>query len=107
MIHEYGMGTSTATARAVTDADIVSDMTRRIRDEEQQSLIYEAERSAIAMITSHRDQLEAFAQALLEREVLERKDIDAIMAGVPHLERRPGSPGLRVVAVSRDDAPDA
>ncbi|MEA2341307.1 MAG: cell division protease FtsH, partial [Solirubrobacteraceae bacterium] len=43
MVHEYGMGTSTAIARAVTDANVVSDLTRRIRDEEQQELAYEAE----------------------------------------------------------------
>jgi len=30
MVHDYGMGTATAGVRAVTDADIVSDLTRRI-----------------------------------------------------------------------------
>ena len=42
MVHEYGMGSVAATARAVTDANVVSDTTRRIRDQEQQDLVFEA-----------------------------------------------------------------
>src|SRR3712207_7517673 len=37
MVHEYGMGSVTSTARAVTDANVVSDTTRRIRDEDRKS----------------------------------------------------------------------
>jgi cell division protease FtsH len=103
MVHEYGMGTSTPVARAVTDANIVSDLTRRIRDEEQQDLAFEAERAARRLILEHRDKLEEIARALLEHEVLERDSIAAIMHGVPQLERRPGEPGLRVVAMERQD----
>ena len=58
MVHEYSMGTSTAGVRAVTDADIVSDLTRRIRDEEQQELAFEAQRAAYDLITVHRAKLE-------------------------------------------------
>jgi cell division protease FtsH len=105
MVHEYGMGTSTPTARAVTDANIVSDLTRRIRDEEQQELAFEAEHAAQRLINGHRAKLEEFAQALLDREVLERQEIDEIMRDVPKLGRLPGEPGLRVVATSREDRP--
>ena len=52
MVHEYGMGTATASVRAVTDADIVSDLTRRIRDEEQQELAFEAQSAAYDLITA-------------------------------------------------------
>ncbi len=98
MVHEYGMGTSGTPARAVTDANVVSDITRRIRDEEQQSLAFEAQRAAQRIIDAHRPKLEEFANALLEREVLDRDAIDVIMRGVPKLERRPGSPDLRIAA---------
>ncbi|WP_372787951.1 ATP-dependent metallopeptidase FtsH/Yme1/Tma family protein [Paraconexibacter sp.] len=98
MVHEYGMGTSGTPARAVTDANVVSDITRRIRDEEQQALAFEAERAAYRIIGEHRQKLEEFAHALLEREVLDRDAIDVIMRGVPKLERRPGSPDLRIAA---------
>ncbi len=92
MVHEYGMGSVSATARAVTDANVVSDATRRIHDEEQQAIIFEAERNARALITGHRDLLERIAGALLEHEVVERAQLDALMGGAP---------GLRVVAASR------
>jgi cell division protease FtsH len=105
MVHEYGMGTSTAIARAVTDANVVSDLTRRIRDEEQQELAYEAEHAARRIIAEHRAKLEEIAGLLLEREVLERAEIDDIMRGVPRLERRPGEPGLRVAATARHEPP--
>ena len=39
-------------------------------------------------------------EALLRNEVLERKDIDRIMEGVPRFHRSPGQ-GLRVVAAAR------
>jgi cell division protease FtsH len=88
MVHDYGMGTATASVRAVTDADIVSDLTRRIRDEEQQELAFEAQRAAYDLITSHRAKLEEIAQALLERETLDRREIDAIMGDTPPVSRR-------------------
>jgi cell division protease FtsH len=103
MVHTYGMGTSTMAARAVTDANVVSDTTRRIRDEEQQALIFEAERAAGNLIRAHRDKLDEIALALLDREVIERPELEAIMHGVPKLERRPGRAGLRIAATSRDD----
>jgi cell division protease FtsH len=104
MVHEYGMGTATASVRAVTDADIVSDLTRRIRDEEQQDLAFEAQRAAYDLITAHRAKLEEIATALLERETLDRGEIDTIMADTPPVARRrpyavPDQPG--------DGGPDA
>jgi cell division protease FtsH len=90
MVHDYGMGTAASGARAVTDADIVSDLTRRIRDEEQQELAFQAQRAAYDLIVSHRHKLEELATALLERETLDRGEIDTIMADVqPAPRRRP------------------
>ncbi len=88
MVHEYSMGTSTAGVRAVTDHNVVSDLTRRIRDEEQQELAFEAQRAAYDLITSHRPKLDELAAALLERETLDRDEIDTIMAGIPPVNRR-------------------
>jgi cell division protease FtsH len=97
MVHEYGMGTATASVRAVTDADIVSDLTRRIRDEEQQELAFEAQKAAYDLITRYRDKLEEIAQALLERETLDRGEIDTIMADTPPVVRRRPAPGPQAV----------
>jgi cell division protease FtsH len=98
MVHEFGMGSIAATARAVTDANVVSDTTRRIRDEEQQDLVFEAERGARRLIADHRPKLEEIAQTLLAQEVIDRSELDLIMRGVPRLRRSAGEAGLRVVA---------
>jgi cell division protease FtsH len=105
MVHQYGMGSQTAAPRAVVESEAVSDLTRRIRDEEQQELAFEAHRHAHELITTHRETLERFAQELLENEVLERPQIDRIMHGVPRIERRPDRPNLRVAAASKQPPP--
>jgi cell division protease FtsH len=105
MVHDYGMGSQTAAPRAVREAEEVSDLTRRIRDEEQQELAFEAHRHARELIEAHRETLEQFAQQLLENEVLERPQIDKIMDGVPRIDRRPDRHGLRVAAASKRPPP--
>ena len=102
MIHEYAMGTSITSRKVSAEGGAVSDRTRQLRDEEQQHLSDEAMRSAHRIITDHRDKLDTLASALLRNEVLERRDIDRIMAGVPRFYRMPGH-GLRVVAASATD----
>jgi cell division protease FtsH len=106
MVHDYAMGTGQETSNtAIIDREALSDLTRRIRDEEQQELAFEAQRTAWGLITTHRDTLERFAQQLLEREVLERSEIDEIMAGVPRIDRRPGLPPLRIAASVKTTPP--
>ncbi|MEH3055383.1 MAG: ATP-dependent zinc metalloprotease FtsH [Patulibacter minatonensis] len=82
MIYEYAMGTFETAQRAADDNHLVSDATRRVRDEERRELAFEARRIAWAIITSHRAQLDALAAELLQHEVLEREQIDRIMADV-------------------------
>jgi cell division protease FtsH len=108
MVHDYAMGTGQETSNtAIIDREALSDLTRRIRDEEQQELAFEAQRAAWGLITSHRDTLERFAEQLLAREVLERPEIDEIMAGVPRIDRRPGLPPLRIAASVKTTSPPA
>ena len=107
MVFEYAMGTPGTAQRAVPVDVEHSEQFRRVRDEEQQELSFEAQRAAHELINGQRNKLEEIATALLEREVLEREDIDVIMAGVPRMERRPGVAGLRVVAAQApDDEPE-
>jgi cell division protease FtsH len=96
MVYEYAMGTAGAAQRAITDGDGDSEQFRRIRDEEQQELAYEATRTAHDLLSAHRDKLDEFAAELLRHEVLERESIERIMEGVPRMERTPGR-GLRVL----------
>jgi cell division protease FtsH len=102
MVHDYAMGTSITSRKVSAEGGQVSDRTRQLRDEEQQHLTDEALRGAMKLISDHRNKLDQLASALLRNEVLERKDIDRIMEGVPRFHRSPGQ-GLRVVAASRTD----
>ncbi|MCW2989582.1 MAG: hflB [Solirubrobacterales bacterium] len=95
MIHEYAMGSDPT--RAV-DPKAISEHNRRQLDEEQRQMTFEAQRRAEELISTHRPELEALAAQLLEHEVLERKDIDRIMATVPRTH-------LRVAAATALDAP--
>jgi cell division protease FtsH len=100
MIHHYAMGSGDAPQAAIRD-QALSDLTRRIRDEEQRELAFEAHRMAWDLITRHRELLDRIAGELLENETLERAQIDRIMDGVPRLERRKPVPDLRVAAAEK------
>jgi len=104
MVHEYAMGTADSAQRAlqVQDNHLASDVTRRIRDEEQRELAFEAQAMAERLITTHREQLDALARALLEHEVLERPQIDAIMAGISPVEDRPRLTGRPLVTAAEE-----
>jgi len=100
MVHDYAMGTA-GVGRA-PDGEVLSETTLRIRDEERKDLVEEAGRAAQKIIVAHRHELDAFANELLEHEVLERESIERIMEGVPRLERP--EIGLHVVAAARAHA---
>jgi cell division protease FtsH len=81
MVSEYAMGTGSGSLRAAADG--AAESTRRVRDAEVRHLADEAFRAAIALIDSHREQLDALAGTLLTNEVLEREDIVRIMGDTP------------------------
>jgi cell division protease FtsH len=58
----------------------MSDATRRMVDEEQQYLTDLAHRRALKMVAENRSLLDALANTLLENEVLERDDIERLVA---------------------------
>jgi cell division protease FtsH len=80
MVAEYGMGTELMSRRVPPDDYSLSDATRRTLDDEQQHITDLAYRRAQAMILEHRGLLDSFAATLLEKEVLERGDIERIVA---------------------------
>jgi len=104
MVHDYAMGTHMTSRRVGMDGDELSDATRRLRDQEQNDLAEEAHRQAQRLLLGHRDRLDALAESLLSNEVLERDEIDRIMAGVSASERTPGE-NLRVAAAAPGDDP--
>jgi cell division protease FtsH len=105
MVQEYAMGTGLNSQRmAMATGDELSDTTRNMRDQEQRDLADEAYRRANALVRSHRDKLDELASTLLANEVLERKDIDQIMADTPPLPDRHPLPDVRLVATRDPEA---
>jgi len=80
MITQYGMGTELISKQLPADDYAMSDHTRRMVDEEQQYLTDLAHRRALKLVAENRTLLEAFAFMLLENEVLEREDIERLVA---------------------------
>jgi cell division protease FtsH len=80
MITMYGMGTELISKQLPADDYAMSDHTRRMVDEEQQYLTDLAHRRALKLVAENRTLLEAFAFMLLENEVLEREDIERLVA---------------------------
>ena len=102
MVHDYGMGSALSARKIGIEGDELSDMTRRIRDQEENDLADEAQRLARELLMRHREKLDELAESLLANEVLERAEIDRVMGDTAVTER--GSiPGLRVAAASPPD----
>jgi cell division protease FtsH len=102
MVHDYAMGTGFTSMRLTDGA---AEATRRLSDQEVRELADEAFRGAIAILDSHRPQLDQLAATLLEREVLERADIDRVMAGVPRATPgRMGRAELGIAAATESPA---
>src|SRR2546421_444679 len=106
MVHDYGMGSALSARKIGIEGDELSDMTRRIRDQEENELADEAQRMARDLLMRHRDKLDELAESLLANEVLERAEIDRIMGATS--VQRGQSTGLRVAAATaRDEQRDA
>jgi cell division protease FtsH len=80
MVTQYGMGTELMSKQVPTDDYSMSDYTRRQVDEEQQYLTDLAHRRALKIVNENRPLLDSLARTLLENEVLEREDIDRLVA---------------------------
>ncbi|HWF34438.1 MAG TPA: AAA family ATPase [Solirubrobacteraceae bacterium] len=99
MVHDYAMGTGTASLRVV--GDDAAESTRRVRDAEVRELADEAFRAAVRLVDAHRPELDEIAGTLLSNEVLERGDIDRILGEVPKAApSRRGSGELGIAAAT-------
>jgi cell division protease FtsH len=80
--HEVFLG------REIGQRRIVSENVAERVDEEVKRLINEAYETAVAALAENRPLLETIAEALLERETLDRDDIELLAAGEPLPEAR-------------------
>jgi cell division protease FtsH len=69
--------------RELVQRRTVSEHTQRIVDEEIKRILDEAHSKAQQVIDANRDLLESIAQALLERETLDRDDVETLARGEP------------------------
>ena len=106
MVHQYAMGSGDAPQARIKDTEALSDLSRRIRDEEQRELAFEAHRIAWGLVSSNRELLDTIASELLAREVLERPELDQIMLRAQIA--RPEAPAtLRLAAVDPSEPADS
>src|SRR6266545_2631873 len=82
MVFEYGMGEGVSSRTMRADNYALSEETKRLRDAEQARLTDEAFQEAIRLITKHRAQLDHLAAALLEKETLNKDELDTMLGGV-------------------------
>jgi cell division protease FtsH len=83
MIEDYGMGSQLIARADGSSSELLSEVTRSKRDQEQQALIDEAQWEARCLIVDHRELLDKLAAALLANEAIDRHEIEKIMsAGV-------------------------
>ena len=83
MVFEYGM-TEVAPARTMRAENYgLSEETKRLRDSEQARLTDDAYEAAQRLLRKHRSNLDRLASALLEKETLNRDQLDALLSDVP------------------------
>ena len=69
--------------REVVQRREVSEHTAELVDTELKRLLGEAYERARGILTQHRDRLDRLAAALLERETLDREEVEMVLAGQP------------------------
>jgi cell division protease FtsH len=78
--------------KEIIESRTFSEGTARLIDEEIQRILLDAETKALHLVTTHRDKLDALADALLLHEEIDRDEVEKIMSGVPVSELRKEPP---------------
>jgi cell division protease FtsH len=83
MVFEWGMSETVASRTMRADNYALSEETKRLRDQEQARLTDDAYAEAVRLVTKHRTGLDRIANALLEKETLDREELDQLLVDVP------------------------
>jgi cell division protease FtsH len=103
MVFEYGMSDSVTSRTMRADNYALSEETKRLRDQEQARLTDDAYAAAQRMLEKHRSTLDRIANALLEKETLERSELDTLLADVEPESRSSETVGtVRAVSLPAD-----
>jgi cell division protease FtsH len=82
MVFEYGMSDGVASRTLRADNYALSEETKRLRDSEQGRLTDGAYEESIRLLEKHRSALDLVAGALLEKETLNRNDLETLLSDV-------------------------
>jgi cell division protease FtsH len=82
MVFEYGMSESATSRTMRADNYALSEETKRLRDAEQARLTDHAYNEAVRLLQKHRALLDRVAGALLEKETLDRAELEALLADI-------------------------
>ncbi len=82
MVFEFGMSEMAPSRTMRADNYALSEETKRLRDSEQARLTDRAYAEAKRLLLKHRAVLDRVAQALLERETLDRSELEALLVDV-------------------------
>src|SRR3954449_11294400 len=82
MVFEYGMSDGAVSRTMRADNYALSEETKKVRDMEQAHLTDGAYKEAVRLLHKHRASLDRVAQALLDKETLDRAELDELMGDV-------------------------
>jgi cell division protease FtsH len=82
MVFEFGMSEIAPARTMRADNYALSEETKRMRDSEQAALTDHAYEEAQRLLVKHRPALDRVAEALLEKETLDRAELEALLADV-------------------------
>ncbi|HEY8236652.1 MAG TPA: ATP-dependent zinc metalloprotease FtsH, partial [Gaiellaceae bacterium] len=103
MVFEYGMSTVVSSRTMRADNYALSEETKRVRDQQQAQLTDAAYEDAQRLLRKHRPALDRVANALLEKETLDRDELDVLLADVEPDSRSSETVGtVRVVPLPAD-----
>src|SRR5213080_3398172 len=103
MVFEYGMSTVVSSRTMRADNYALSEETKRVRDQQQAQLTDAAYDDAQRLLRKHRPTLDRIANALLDKETLDREELDAIIGDVEPDSRSSETVGtVRVVSLPAD-----
>jgi cell division protease FtsH len=76
------MGDEVSSRTLRADNYALSEETKRLRDDEQARLTDQAYAETVRLISKHRGTLDRITTDLLEKETLNRQELEALLAGV-------------------------
>jgi cell division protease FtsH len=82
MVFEFGMSEIAPARTMRADNYALSEETKRLRDSEQARLTDYAYQEAQRLLVKHRSALDRVAQALLEKETLDRAELEALLSDI-------------------------